>query len=88
VLDLEQIATEEIQPQLNRIAVGIARAGGRNGWTLEWTTEGRAAGGVTGQALTKTIEETFGAISITGAVDNPALSKMWKPILLRGPKSG
>lgn len=63
-----------------------ARSGGKNGWTLEWTVEGRAAGSVTGQALMETVEEMFDAISISKAADDAALSKMWRPILSRGPK--
>jgi hypothetical protein len=64
-----------------------ARAGGRGGWAFEWSTEGRAAGGLTGQRLTAAIEETFDAIVMAGATDEGALGQMWKPILLRGPKA-
>jgi hypothetical protein len=64
-----------------------ARAGGKNGWTFEWTVEGRAAGEVTGRALMKDIEETFDAISLAQTADATALGEKWKPILLRGPKS-
>src|SRR5262245_21939179 len=39
------------------------RAGGRIGWKFEWTTEGRAAGGLSGRALLEAIEETFDTIS-------------------------
>ena len=63
-----------------------ARSGGKNGWTLEWTVEGRAAGGVAGQALMEAVEEMFDVISISKAAADAALTKMWKPILLRGPK--
>jgi|CXWL01.1.fsa_nt_gi hypothetical protein len=63
-----------------------ARAGGKSGWTMEWTVEGRAAGGVSGRAFITSIEETFDAISIASAADAAALNKMWQPILLRGPK--
>jgi hypothetical protein len=64
-----------------------ARKGGRNGWTMEWTFEGRAAGGLTGRTLMTTIEETFDAISITKDADHAMLNKMWESILLRGPKA-
>lgn len=63
-----------------------ARAGGKSGWAFEWTTDGRAAGGLTGQKLTAAIEETFDVISRAGAADSAALGQMWTPILLRGPK--
>ena len=63
------------------------RAGGRNGWTLEWMTEGRATGALSGQTLMTAIEETFDAIAIVSTADDPALAKMWKPMLLRGPKA-
>ena len=53
---------------------------------MEWTVEGRAAGGVSGRAFITSIEETFDAISIASAADAAALNKMWQPILLRGPK--
>jgi hypothetical protein len=63
-----------------------ARSGGKSGWTMEWTVEGRAAGGVSGQALMDRIEGTFDAISTAKAADDAALDKIWKEILLRGPK--
>jgi hypothetical protein len=63
-----------------------ARAGSKNGWTMEWTVEGRAAGGLTGRAFMTALEETFDAITIAKAADPVALNKLWKPILLRGPR--
>jgi hypothetical protein len=64
-----------------------ARAGGKSGWAFEWSTEGRAAGGLPGLTLTSVIEETFDTISSAGTPDDAVLSQMWKSILLRGPKA-
>jgi hypothetical protein len=63
-----------------------ARSAGKNGWTREWTVEGRAAGGVSGQALTRAIEEAFDAISISKAADDATLNEVWNAILVRGPR--
>ena len=63
-----------------------ARSGGNGGWIFEWTVEGRAAGGVSGQALMRAIEETYDALPISDSADDAALNEKWKVILLRGPK--
>jgi hypothetical protein len=64
-----------------------ARGGGKSGWSFEWSTEGRAAGGLTGQKLTAAIEETFDAIATASATEDGALGELWKPILLHGPRT-
>ena len=63
----------------------LARAS-KSGWAFEWSTDGRAAGGMSGEKLTAAIEETFDVISMAGTADDAALGQMWTPILLRGPK--
>lgn len=63
-----------------------AREGGRNGWTLEWNFQGRAAGRITGQQFVAALEETLHELN-SGVVNHDKLGHIWAPILLVGPRS-
>jgi hypothetical protein len=65
-----------------------AREAGKSGWTIEWTFQGRAAGGLAGREFIAAIEETLFVMSLPAMPDRKgALSQIWRPILLVGPQA-
>lgn len=60
--------------------------GSSKGWSWEFTTEGRAIGGVDGHRLVQAVEASISAGSQVVQGNGLALAAVWKPLLAAGPR--
>jgi hypothetical protein len=59
---------------------------GSKGWAWEFTTQGRAAGGVDGRGLVQALEASISAASPVEPDNAGALGAVWEPVLAAGPR--
>ena len=59
---------------------------GKRGWAWQFTTQGRATGGLDGRKLVEVFEASIAAASRVHDDNAQILRDMWKPLLAAGPK--
>lgn len=69
----------------DRWCVFDIRHGGRRGWNWEWSKSGRLAGGLDPAQVLKAAEDTYRAAA-EGGIDTSSAERIWRPILLDGPR--